>query len=348
MAALMKSWVKRLVDGEEGRSVLASMRKEYKNPCTLTSKISILRKEFVQTGTTHKDFEKRERRINKRAKHLPNKNKDREFAVLFEASSLWDKVQKHRSLHWKTGHKFKDDLLRQEFEALRILPDNLKSLRADEGETGTCNEKAVKTRLRRNKEMINVKNGKALHDKIRLLLQPPKNEEEETISEMILGLCAASGRRTAEIANGRSVFLPMPKQRYGAIFLGQLKKKGKKRETNYTIALLVPFEEFATALERLRERQGDVSHLSNKKISIRYQGNLSRTMKETFSELSSRARAHDLRAMYAQMVFQAFDWEASFNHVTMRMLGHDTLEQSLSYSTVKVNKFHFSLGKFEP
>ena len=347
MAAQMQSWVKRLVDGEEGRSVLASMRKQYKNPCTLTSKISRLRTAFVETGTTHKDFKKGEKRIYELAEHLPKGDKDREFAMLFKASSLRDKVHQHRSLHWKTGHKFKDDGLQKAFEALRILPDTLKSLRADDGELGKCEVKAVKTKLKRNEEMIIVQNGDAVYERIRLLLQPPKKEEEETISELILGLCAASGRRSAEIANGRSEFRPMPKQRYGAIFSGQLKKKGKKRETKYTIALLVPFEEFATALERLRERQGDVSHLSNKEISIRYQGNLSRAMKDTFPQLS-KGRAHDLRAMYARMVYQAFDWQASFNFVTMRMLGHDTLEQSLSYNTVEVKNLELSLGKFEP
>ena len=52
-----------------------------------------------------------------------------------------------------------------------------------------------------------------------------------------------SGRRFAELVNGRSTFAPAPHEHYTA-FSGQLKKRGA--QAAYRIPLLVPVTQVAT------------------------------------------------------------------------------------------------------
>ena len=89
---------------------------------------------------------------------------------------------------------------------------------------------------------------------------------------MQLPLLLVTGRRLAEIMNGRSKFTPIEDQPYHARFTGQLKRKrgdesemedsdneddgyDSEDDSTYKIPLLVPFDTFEKGWKALREKQ---------------------------------------------------------------------------------------------
>jgi hypothetical protein len=174
------------------------------------------------------------------------------------------------------------------------------------------------------------------------------------VAELAIPLLLVSGRRTAEILNGRSKFEAMASSPFHALFTGQLKKGGEADDETapYGIPLLVPFPMFDRALTLLRERQtldGVVpSELSQAMVHCKYQKLLSRAMDRigdkriipslplTDCHNSRHMKPHDLRATYVSLVSAKFHAPYAFAHVAMRVLGHASPQESLHYSCVRL------------
>lgn len=175
-------------------------------------------------------------------------------------------------------------------------------------------------------------------------------QQTGSISKLILGLCALSGRRQTEITNGRSTFAPVDKEPRCLWFDGQLKKNGSCR---YKIPILgVTGDEFLKALERLRLRQRhppgwDLLPLTelNRKVSSRYQPDLHKQCKKCEAWSSHIRRTHDLRGCYAGIVQQWFTFKSKKNPervltptlgmVTMYVLGHKDLQTGMPYTRIQ-------------
>lgn len=343
----------RLLNGEEGESIVNDMRLQYPNVCTLVSKISVVRRMYLETdeledgrSNRHKNYHKALARVRALAEKLPVRNRDRLFAEKLPKLALADQLRALRSYDPDGSSRGKE--LREAIARLQLTPDNLLSFRASDDEIKECMAHSKVNRLRRNETMIVVADGNTLHSQMCRIVD---RCDVAGLSELLLALCAVSGRRFTEIANGRSKFERLEYKEddehrhhpHGTVFTGQLKTRSAAKRR---IPLLSDYESFTRALRELRQRQGDVAHLSNKEISTRYQGNASRALPIVFPQIGS-GRPHDLRAVYAAMIHKAFDWGgASFNRTTMHALGHSNLSQSLSYSTVDLRAFDVKLGNF--
>ena len=145
-------------------------------------------------------------------------------------------------------------------------------------------------------------------------------------------LLIVSGRRFGEMVNGRSTFAPTTHPYY-TLFSGQLKKRC--HQPPYQIPLLVPYSTFAQGLLALRQKQnGTVTHLTNAKATSRYLPNVQREL-EAGGLLPSTSHVHDCRSVYVAAVVELFVPTVTLPRVAMRILGHDTLLDSLSYSSAK-------------
>ena len=197
-----------------------------------------------------------------------------------------------------------------------------------------CKRAAGESVRRKNRSTLSLDGDALLARAEHVLL----HTDDCDVYELILALMFVSGRRTTEIANGRSRFTAVPKEPHACRFRGQLKTK---RKVAYTIPLLVPFSVFAMAMTTLRARQKrDVPTLSNARVSSRYQSALSQYAKK-HPPWKSLNRVHDLRGAYAVAVYQVLDFEGhkempSQAEVVTRILGDHDITQSLVYTTFRV------------
>ena len=148
-----------------------------------------------------------------------------------------------------------------------------------------------------------------------------------TVPELTFALMLLTGRRECEILNGQSAFTPHTE--YSVSFLGQAKKRGAEAE--YVIPTLAPVDQIVATLASLRDRQQHTV-LTNHATSRRYQSYLSRSL-TALDPWSECKRVHSLRGLYACMAYRLFDWgERSEAFVTMCLLGHSSLNESLVYT----------------
>lgn len=345
-----KQWARRLYSGENGGAILREMEAHFGTDGSLRSNVSKLRRiymEMVSTdvaGTsvsngTHPTYLPAIRRLRRIADALPADSSCRQKLQHFLDEPLY---RQHAILRKHAQRKFcfASSQVDAIFGTFHVLPENVEAIRITSDTHRRCEEMAVYSRLQKNEEMITVA-GDAMLGKITGMLG---DATRLTLSELILALCGASGRRFTEVASPRSTFEPMDGVEYGARFGGQLKTHEGKV---YAIPLLVRWKLFERALRHLRTMQGaEVRALSNRELSRRYQGNASREIDRSFAPLS---RPHDLRACYAAMVHAAFDWgkaKPTFNRIAMQVLGHASLEQSLAYNTIHLERFTARLGPF--
>ena len=209
--------------------------------------------------------------------------------------------------------------------SLPLLPHNLASLKLSLTELRALEEGREAVLLRKQGKLIHVHHAEQwlLH----AIYLARQSTVEMPISRLALPLLLLSGRRTTELLNGKSTFLPTPRLT-AALFIGQIKKRGESAP--YEIPLLCDYNTFAFALGVLRAKQG-YSLLDPKACNVRYASILNETTSRIFP---MSEKAHSLRSMYAAYVYHLYDHTTTFNEVTMRILGHETLSVSLSYNNV--------------
>jgi integrase len=188
------------------------------------------------------------------------------------------------------------------------------------------------------------------------------NAEMYTIAQLAVTLLLVSGRRSAEILNGRSVFAPRADSHFHAQFRGQLKKQGNAAA--YTIPLLVPFNVFAQALQILRQKQSAAGispvKLSEEAVHSKYQKRVASVLDErritgflpslplSDATCNRHLTPHDLRAIYVALVQKMFCCDYEFPQVAKLVLGHKSVTESLHYQTVRVLASTTRLGMLSP
>ena len=139
-----------------------------------------------------------------------------------------------------------------------------------------------------------------------------------SVYDRIIGLCALTGRRPAEIATS-AILSPVNSNERQAIFIGQLKVKDRIDVAAYNIPLLYDYEPIAKTL------------ISIKEAKPQFVGNPLLFNGIASSELSSRVKKHfagliegtiqlkNLRAIYALLAFDLIKKQITDGYITVSM-----------------------------
>ena len=207
---------------------------------------------------------------------------------------------------------------------IKLLPEKVLSLKLTEKELVSLKRKRERNLISKQESLIHVyKAGDWLQFAIFLAQTSTK---EMSYPRLTLPLLLLSGRRTTELLNGKSCFLPLPLCQTTTLFMGQIKRRGS--DTSYVIPLLCDYNTFANAMSVLRSKQeGEVFEPTA--CNNRYHRMLNLEAGSIFPLIKN---VHQLRAVYASFVFHLYKCDVTFNRAVMRILGHEKLEVSLSYN----------------
>jgi hypothetical protein len=139
-----------------------------------------------------------------------------------------------------------------------------------------------------------------------------------SVYDRIIGLCALTGRRPAEIATSAS-FFSVGNNKNLAIFDGQLKAKDRIGITPYEIPLLHDYDSIVKTLASIRESKPQFVGeplLFNGIAS----GELGTRVKKHFAGLiEGKIQLKNLRAIYALITFDMFNKQSNDGYVTVSM-----------------------------
>ena len=241
---------------------------------------------------------------------------------------------------------------------MQLLPKAMDTFKMTKEQTILMKQTQEQSVTRKNECIIVIPDAVALLKTLEQRLL--SSQAHDYNPRLILPLLLASGRRLTEICSPRSVFDPVEGKPYYCTFKGALKKKGTN--DSGTIPLLVRFDSFAKGLAALRAKQLDttsedgrragksVSELTNAQIKTRYghATNLALAAgqvlplpeyEDPHTGENRRPHNHDLRAIYATYVHELFHPAGgSFNRTAMRCLLHTTIQESLSYAHVELER----------
>ncbi|OUU49641.1 MAG: hypothetical protein CBC12_07400 [Candidatus Puniceispirillum sp. TMED52] len=222
-------------------------------------------------------------------------------------------------------------------EILKKLPDylpkNVRQLHITPSEIRECKKNSRISRLSKNQSKTRV-NG------VKLLEQARSDVISAVyISDLAFALMLLTGRRQCEILSGNASFVAVEGNPYAAEFTGQAKRKGGVDSPHvYTIPLLETYDIILNAYLKLRDLQ-ERAILTKDQTSRKYQSLLSRRLVSRCDYFSDVGHPHGLRGVYACMALRAFTWGTmSDSFVTMCILGHRDLDESLVYTTFDVGE----------
>lgn len=346
-------WVNDLLKGVSGEKVLQDMRVYYTrntnsgslNECTLRTNVSVVRRRVIQELPTSSETyaKKHWKKYKKGLSTLDSLGAhDGVSNVCVEAIKTFVKlstVQQAKELHFRDHRNHKrhsicapfdsNENVKEAFDKLVLVPHNLHTFRVDAEENKRCTRQNKIRLLRKPKTVIDKFAGDTIIHNVQKILELPEDAPHNLTIACLLLSC---GRRTAELLNCRATFTAIEGYEYGCIFRGQLKARNDIQQIQYKIPLLVSFTTFDHALQRIRIWQAQwlpiskIKKLSNKHLSIRYQGNLSRYLRkaETIDKLCGvHVSAHTLRAVYMRLVLQRFNWGTDRDkRIARYCLGH--------------------------
>lgn len=222
-----------------------------------------------------------------------------------------------RELHTLRVHKsvrFENEALDNELKNLPLLPANLAEALPNAGE---CRQR-TEDHLRSANQNAVVVSGflTTLRDIYHRYVKPAalltRGWEGENVQQvgqvgkypLAVGLIVSSGRRSAEILNGKSEFTPGSTP-YSVNFKGQLKTNANP---TYEIPLLVPADIFLDALAYLRVLQGN-AEITNAQVNKSYSTRLNEWSGRMFTATRPLI-PHDLRRLYAVAAYKAYGYDA--------------------------------------
>jgi hypothetical protein len=211
--------------------------------------------------------------------------------------------------------------------------------------------------------VLQIKYPARMMECIRDILCDCKNAR--SISDTVLALCVATGRRTMEILATGS-FEPMAEHEHILLFTGQVKCNGYMKP--YPIPCLFPSDMIISAHNHIRYQcnmnapvsstsQGDCVRYT---LHQRYSSQLNKRCKKRFTEfINGDFHVHDLRGLYALFAFHmSKDMDMTFPRFAQCILGHCSQHISLHYNRFRISNmdelpsldlqnFHFSPSQSE-
>jgi hypothetical protein len=341
-----------LVNGTPGTRVMEFLRHEFVDatrvePRTLSSMnsvMSLVRSAVIARGVRSRDYD------DSALRAFASSNTEIE-SFLNAPLGEQCKIQRSHASNPSWGEPA-ETALRQ----LQLLPKTMDSFRLSETQALQLKIDQEKAQIRKNEcsNIIHIDHGPCLLKRAIWLLATARTTD--SFARLILPLLLCTGRRLSEIVNGRSSFEPVAHPYY-ARFSGQLKKGGAAG--TYVIPLLCDFKTFAVGWMALRqkqlgERQGKAqgeSTLTNAEVKRRYEGNTNKYLRKgsvlrlpLYGEKPKACHAHSLRSIYAAYVFELYSCPDTFNRTCMRVLGHTSLAESLSYNAVRLGQMDTHRG----
>jgi hypothetical protein len=350
-----------LLQGINGETILEHMKthKEsgsfdwgnaFKTSCSIQTYVSKIKRNIMEKDDDRKYHELYTKTIqNFRQVLLATTSADcLKKSMIFLSSPFHVKyklLKKHNRKKFCFGDKSVDDA----FKEIKILKQNIVDFRPSVEDWEICKERSVERTKERNKKTIFVKDASSYLENAIYILETVT--KKTSISELGFALMITSGRRMAEIFNGKSSF-KNGSTKYSAIFEGQLKAD---RPQIYEIPLLCKLEIFQRGLDHLRLKQGNwnvqlqkfendkpnVLDLSNDDVNSKYASNINKQLKRVL--FLPKSSNHDCRRYYIQAIWKGFDYENqtpyTFNTVAMQFLGHASLAESLNYNYMKLGTF---------
>ena len=261
------------------------------------------------------------------------------------AIALFLKLSLKEKLKARHKAKFSEDA-QAALQSVQYLPEaiasSLESFKLSAAEVKELKRAARHNRKLKNRNPIVVNNTVTLLTTIERMLE--NATWEDSLGKLMGCLLLCSGRRKSELLNGRSKFAPVPGKPFYALFEGQCKKT---RMVRYKIPLLVPFHTFAIGYLALRTKL--IGHIEdadgmdlvtlNEAVSQKH----SNTIRDELNALIASQevplppmKVHDLRSTYTACVYHLYETDLPLNTVAQAVLGHEDLEESLSYANVRL------------
>ena len=320
--------VELLLGGVEGSEVVHNLREHYATQCCFEKKLSSVRRAYLRRCTRGPHYADDMREVLELASGDAEAERDLRRLAAMEVWQQYDTLHRHR----KHGLFQDRRALNQRVAAIRLLPGNMESFVLSPNDRAQSLARKHSALVARNSAQIRVQRPRELLEtQLHVLAHGASSRAAE-----ILALLLVSGRRQAEILNGRSTFQAVPDYPNHARFCGALKKKTDHLrpppECVLIIPLLCPFSLFDSALARTRTRQGEAAAAcSNREVSRRYCAQLGAAAKKHFPMIS---KPHDLRGLYVKYVEARFVHDVAFPLLCMLSLGHDSMSEALHYMTV--------------
>ena len=346
MTNFIQHFVQRLLDGVDGAAVKEELRRtfvdearmekqEQRTISSLHSVMTDVRAEVMSRNIRSPSYDPSP--LSALAANEPDV-----AAFLAAPVKLQVEIQRHHS----SKPSWSPDAER-ELAKLQILPVSMNTFKLSQAECVALKQLQEAALMKKNENCVVVTDATNLLKTVTQMLE--KAQSHHSFAALVFPLALVSGRRQSELLNGQSTFAPSALGSMYTIFQGQLKKHGKSE--SYTIPLLVEYSTFAKGWTALRAKQAELSTcgsysmvnvtaLSNAQVSKRYNKTLRRALlksKPVIPGLPTGINEHALRSIYAAYVYQCFQCHASFARTIMGVLGHSTLQDSLAYSSVKLN-----------
>ncbi len=305
-----------LDNGSSAQNVLTNMRTHYTTPECMKVKTCLVRKMCKLDPTFVNALD------SLLVEGVDQDNRERVRKLVLESVKSC-----HRK---KTNEKLVDDILNK---LPNHMPKNVRELHITRSEIRECKRNSRMSRLSKNQSRTCVNGVK--------LLEQARSEINCAVyvSDIAFALMLLTGRRQCEILSGNATFEEVEGNPYAARFTGQAKRKsGTDGSHVYTIPLLETYDAILRAYTKLRELQNHMT-LSKDQTSRKYQSLLSRRLVSRNDYFSDVGHPHGLRGVYACMALRAFTWGTmSDSFVTMCILGHRDLDESLVYTTFDVGE----------
>jgi hypothetical protein len=308
----------RLLQGEDGASVVSRLRPHYNSPHSLATNACKVKAAVLANNRRHHQFD------DAALRQYVHEAGVCDFLGANLKVQLREQARHAKNPQWSNQAE-------QCLAELKLLPDNMRTFKVSAEETRRIKTAKADAATARRANGVVIPHAADLLAKATASLA--NASVTDTYATLVCALGLVSGRRKTELLNGRSTFAVAGER--SVVFSGQL-KKGDQEDAPYCIPLLVKATIFVKALSVLREKQGDVTSMTNEQISSRYSKTLSIAIAK---ETPGLDHFHQLRSLYGRLVNVCYDVRGSEtmpseNHVLMTLLGHDEPHESLPYLTL--------------
>tara|TARA_B100000767_G_scaffold261187_1_gene272522 strand:+ start:1261 stop:2397 length:1137 start_codon:yes stop_codon:yes gene_type:complete len=343
-----------LLRGDDGKSVVDLMISEIEHKCSVRVAMTSVRN-LILNGSDPRRFHPKHAGSIKNLKELGKTAtvSTKQKLKLILNNNLKYRYNAKRKVR-KDGYYFNNEDMDNILNTIEIFPDNMKTFILPKEIARACIEIAQHNLQVANENIKVIKNTtiniNMCIDYIEFAIkETAKRNPEYVISDKKLGTCllAMSGRRTAEIFNGKSRF-KKGKTPTTIMFDGQLKKNNVGQETvdkSYEIPLLCYSEIFTKGFNTLRKLQ-NYQEFTNKEVNAKYSTNVKYWSSKLFPIVPNRKSTdeevtpHDLRRIYVVAVFEMYNYEdvrLGVNTVAKKILGHMSIDTSINYLSIRLN-----------
>ena len=209
--SIITAVAEQLMAGGTATHAIATLRETYKTESSLSSAMSRVRATILDRGQHPPEYDPGPLRA------LGNGNPEIQTFLALPLKEQYAIQRAHRTrAAWGAEAE-------QALSQLKLLPANLDGFSLPREETLSLKRQREENLLAKNDGLLAIPDFAKLIATATAMLETAS--PTHSFPQLILPLLLVSGRRFAELVNGRSTFAPAPHEHY-TIFSGQLKKRG--------------------------------------------------------------------------------------------------------------------------